>query len=77
MIQLRNRVLQAFDDLEEGKIDITQASVLSKLSETVISGLRSEMQYAILTGQKPVIEFYGEGSGILMDKTSIKKLIWS
>ena len=75
MIQLRNRVLQAFDDLEEGKIDITQASVLSKLSETVISGLRSEMQYAILTGQKPVIEFYGEGSGILMDKTSIKKLI--
>lgn len=72
---LRDRVLQAIDDLEDGKIDISETSCLAKLSETVISGLRSEMQYAILTQQQPEIPFFGEGSGIFLDKKDIKKLL--
>jgi len=75
MKQLRDRVLQAFNDLEDGKIDISQATTIAKLSETVISGLKSEMQYAILTNQQPRISFYGEESGILLEKRDIKKLI--
>lgn len=75
MKQLRDRVLQALDDLEDGKIDISQAATIAKLSETVISGLKSEMQYAILTNQQPSIPFYGDGSGLLLEKKDIKKLI--
>jgi len=75
MTQLREAVLQAFDDLESGKIDISQAACIAKLSETVISGLKSEMQYAILTNQQPVISFYGEGSGVLLEKKDLKRLL--
>lgn len=74
MQTLRERVLQAFEDLEDGKIDIDQASVISKLSETVISGLKSEMQYAVLTNQKPEIPFYGKGSGKLLEGKEYKKI---
>ncbi|HLX54454.1 MAG TPA: hypothetical protein VKR58_10960 [Aquella sp.] len=74
MKELRDKVLQAFDDLEDGKIDINEASVISKLSETVISGLKSEMQYAILTNQEPHIPFYGELSGKELNQSNIKKL---
>lgn len=75
MKQLRDRVLQAIDDLEEGKIEINEASTIAKLSETVISGLKSELQYAILTNSKPNIPFYGEPSGELLEGKLIKKLI--
>jgi hypothetical protein len=74
MIQLRERVLKAIDDLEEGKIEIHEAATIAKLSETVISGLKSEMQYAILTKQEPHIHFFGEGSGKLLEGKDIKKL---
>lgn len=74
MKQLRDRVLQALDDLEEGKIDISQASTIAKLSETVISGLKSEMQYAVLTNSEPHIPFYGEPSGKTLDGRVVKKL---
>jgi hypothetical protein len=73
--ELRNKVLQAFMDLEDGKIDISQASTLAKLSETIISGLKSEMQYSILTNQKPEIPFFNQKSGIALEKTEFKKLI--
>jgi hypothetical protein len=75
MTQLRNKVLQTLDDLENGDIDLQQASVIAKLSETVISGLKSEMQYAILTQQEPVIPFYGEKSGIALKDGTTKKLL--
>lgn len=75
MSMLRDRVLKAIDDLEEGKIEIHEAATIAKLSETVISGLKSEMQYAILTNQQPHIPFYGEQSGILLEGQTIKKLI--
>lgn len=75
MKQLRDRVLQAIDDLEEGKIPLAEASTIAKLSETVISGLKSEMQYAILTNSEPHIPFYGESSGKQLDVKAPKKLL--
>lgn len=74
MQMLRERMLQAFDDFEKGKIDFTHLSVLAKASETIISGLKSEMQYAILTQQQPSISFYGKGSGIPLEKKEVKLL---
>lgn len=69
MKMLRDKVLQTIDDLEDGKIELAEASTIAKLSETIISGLKSEMQYAILTNQEPCIPFYGEQSGKLLDTT--------
>lgn len=74
MQQLREKVLQALDDLEDGKIEIHEAATIAKLSETVISGLKSEMQYAILTQQEPQIAFYGKTSGRLLNVKDVKKL---
>jgi len=74
MQQLRDKVLKTIDDLENKKIDINEASVISKLSETIISGLKSELQYSILIGNKPKIDFYGDESGIPLDK-DFKKLL--
>jgi len=73
MTALRERVLKAIDDLEDGKIQIHEAATIAKLSETVISGLKSEMQYAILTQQEPNIPFYGKGSGRLLENKSVVK----
>ena len=74
MTMLRNKVLKTIEDLENGKIDINEAGVIAKLSETVISGLKSEMQYALITNQEPNIPFYGEGTGVFLDKKDIKKI---
>lgn len=73
MKDLREKVLQSIEDLESGKIEIHQAATIAKLSETVISGLKSEMQYALLTNQEPNIPFYGEGTGKILNIKEIKK----
>lgn len=75
MKDLRNRVLRAIEDLEDGKIELAEASTIAKLSEAIISGLKSEMQYAILTDSQPNIPFYGEKSGIVLDSKVTKKLL--
>lgn len=72
---LRDKMLQVFDDLEDGKIDINQAMAFSKLNDSIINGLKSEIQYAIVTNQVPSIPFYGEGSGKVLDKKELKKLL--
>lgn len=73
--QLRDTVLRAIEDLEEGKIEPAQASTIAKLSETVISGLKSEMQYAVLTNSEPYIPFYGENNGKVLDHNIIKEIL--
>lgn len=75
MRMLRDRMLKAFQDFEEGNIDFTHLSTLSKASDSIVAGLKSEMQYAILTNQQPSIPFFGEGSGIMLNKKDIKKLL--
>lgn len=75
MRQLRDRVLRAIEDLETGKIELAEASTIAKLSETVISGLKSEMQYSLLTNQEPLIPFFGEQSGRQLEHKVTKKLL--
>jgi len=75
MQQLRRKILQTIEDLEEGKISVAEASTMAKLSETVISGLKSEMQYAVLTNSEPFIPFYGESSGRILGHREVKKLL--
>jgi hypothetical protein len=74
MRELRERVLKAFEDLEDGKIDVPQAMAFSKLNQTVVDGLKSEMQYAALTGSVPSIPFYERPDNVLIEVKSTKKL---
>ncbi len=58
--QLRDKVLEAFDQLSAGQIDTQEAGVIAKLSETIISGIKTQMDYARLTGSQPVLPFLGK-----------------
>jgi hypothetical protein len=55
--ELRDIVLDTVQKMVKGKIDVTEAGVLAKLSETVISGLKTQMEYARLINQNPSIPF--------------------
>lgn len=55
--QLRDKILEVFEQLYNHEIEIMEASVMAKLSETVISGLKTEMDYARLTNSTPHIPF--------------------
>lgn len=75
MSQLREAVLSAIDRLENGEIEIEEAMAISKMSETVISGLKSEMMYATLTKTEPNIPFYNKESNRLIEHEEFKKII--
>lgn len=71
---LRNKVLEAMSDLESGKITIQEALTISKLSDSIMSTLKSEMQYSVLINRQPSISFYGDDSGIELKGHVIKKI---
>ena len=56
-------------------IKIDKAFCIAKLSETITSGLRSEMQYAILTKKELHIPFYESNVGKVIDNKDYKKLL--
>ena len=60
MKELREKLLKAIEDFEDCKIDSIHLTTLSKACEAIVSGLKSEMQYAILTNSEPNIPFFGE-----------------
>jgi len=58
MRELREKVLSSLEELEKGTIDIAELTTIAKISETIVAGLKSEMQYSILTNRIPNIKFY-------------------
>ena len=74
MTDLRNKVLKALEDVENGDIEVSKAFCIGKLAEITVSGLRSEMQYSILTGTQPNIPFYNESSNVELDMNQVKNL---
>lgn len=54
---LRDHILNVMNKLSQGEIDVAEAGINAKLSETVISGLKVQMEYARLTESKPHISF--------------------
>lgn len=71
--QLRDSVLEVFEKLCAGKIDIEEAGIVAKLSETVISGLKTQMEYSRLTNTIPSIPFLGDTSKLA--KVQSQKLL--
>lgn len=47
--ELRERVIETFDKLSNGNISVIEAGVIAKLSETIISSLKTQMIYSRIT----------------------------
>ena len=60
---LRDHALNALKRLESGECDVKEVAVIGKLSETIIAGVRVQMEYAQALGREPKIEFIGDCLG--------------
>lgn len=75
MSQLRERMLHVFEEMSEGNFDLDEGSIMSKISETIISGLKVELQYAHLTNAVPHIPFLENGNGEAIKISPNSKLL--
>jgi DNA-binding XRE family transcriptional regulator len=55
--QLRNHVLHSLEQLAAHKIDVTEASIVAKASETIMSSVKLQLSYAGMLGCQPDIAF--------------------
>jgi len=71
---LRDHLLQTLVDLDEGEIELDQASIVAKLSEAIVSGIKTELEYARLINKEPNIPFLNKNvkNGKLL--TNVKQL---
>jgi len=54
---LRNHAIKTLDKLESKKIDLAEAGVTAKLYESLMSSLKTEIEYHKLLGHLPKIKF--------------------
>lgn len=57
ILDLRRHAAQTLEQLEKGKIDKAHAAVNAKLYESIVSSLKTELEYHKVLKQKPIIEF--------------------
>jgi hypothetical protein len=57
MQQLRDHALDTLEKLADGSIDTAQAGVTGKLCESVISTVKSQLEYSRMIGDAPNIPF--------------------
>jgi hypothetical protein len=75
MDDLREHVLAVLGKLNDGKIDIQEAGIVAKLSETVISGIKTQLEYARLNDVQPTIEFFGkQHQHVVIEQKKMKQL---
>ena len=64
---LRDEMLLVFEKLSKGKIELEEASIMAKISETIVSGAKTQIQYALLTETKIIIPFL-EGNSKMIER---------
>lgn len=62
IVDLRNHALRTLIRLENGDVDVNEVGVIGKLYESVISSVKTELQYANMIGMKPKINFIEESA---------------
>jgi hypothetical protein len=68
---LRNHAIKTLEKLESKKIDMAEAGVTAKLYESLMSSLKTEMEYHKMLGQLPRIKFL---EGAVYDLKEERKL---
>lgn len=61
--ELRDQLLEAFDQLKGDPRRALQAKELTNTAGKVISTLKAQIEYAMLRGEEPNIPFMGQTSG--------------
>ena len=69
---LREKVLSMFEELDCPEPDLQKVGIAAKLSETVISGLKTQLEYARLLGIEPNIPFLADSNKIINNKKLLK-----
>ncbi len=68
---LRNHAIKTLEKLETKKIDMAEAGVTAKLYESLMSSLKTEMEYHKMLGHLPKIKFL---DGAVYDLKEDRKL---
>jgi len=55
--ELRDRLCQAFDQLDSGEINVKIACEMSNMAGKITSTIKSQLEYAKLRKEKPEIPF--------------------
>lgn len=69
---LREKVLDIFEELDLTDPDIQKAGIAAKLSETVILGLKTQLEYSRLLGIEPNIPFLEGTNKQIINKKLLK-----
>lgn len=72
---LRNQLLEAFDQLQKDPRRINQVQELSNTAGKIIGTLKTQLEYSMLRCEVPEIPFMGKTSGIPISsvKTNLLK----
>ncbi|MCW1908607.1 MAG: hypothetical protein KIH63_004670 [Candidatus Saccharibacteria bacterium] len=70
---LRNHAIKTLEKLESKKIDMAEAGVTAKLYESLMSSLKTEMEYHKMLGHLPRIKFL-EGATYELKEEKKEKL---
>jgi hypothetical protein len=63
MAELRDQLLDAFEQLKTDPRRINQCAELANIAGKTINTVRAELEYALMRGEMPEIKFLGETSG--------------
>lgn len=77
--QLQDYILDSLEKLSNNKIDVTEAGIIAKSAETVISSIKLQLSYSAMIGHTPHIDFLhnchkGNPAKTIEQRTELKKL---
>lgn len=71
---LRDHAIETLENLKKKTIDVVEAGVTAKLYESIMSSLKTELDYHKMLDQRPSIAFLN-GADILEVEVNKKRLI--
>lgn len=72
---LRDHLLETLEKLDKRKIELEEASIVAKLAEGVVSGLKTQLEYARLNNSSPLIPFLAKSTRMIKNTNNKPKLI--
>ncbi len=72
--ELRNHAIATLEKLEHKEIDMAEAGVTAKLYESLMSSLKTEMEYHKMLGHLPKIKFLEGAAYAVKEEKQVKNL---
>jgi hypothetical protein len=71
--ELRNDLLESFEQVKKDPRRLAQAGELANTAGKIIASVKVQLEYSIILGQEPEIDFLGETSGKPLSKIKLLK----